>query len=267
MSVRVRAEETAANSGVFVCDTRAKMKTSVFNPGFIVAVGWYLAGALLSGSLTAQQSKPSAHGPAPVSNGLTIRTEGTLPATYPHAVYQVYLEAQGESVPPLHWKVGSGGLPPGMLLEDTGLLHGEPTQAGEYHFAISVTDSGKPQQAVQKEFVLKVVAAMTLVWKTPAHVAGNRIEGSVEVSNTTAEDIDLTFVALAVAENGRATAIGYQHFTLQPATTGLKIAFGETLPHGGYVVHVDAVGEVAKRNVIYRQRLQTPSALQVMVGP
>ena len=33
----------------------------------------------------------------------------------------------------------------------------------------------------------------------------NRIEGSGEVSNTTAEDMDLTFDVKAVAENGRAT--------------------------------------------------------------
>jgi len=47
----------------------------------------------------------------------------------------------------------------------------------------------------------------------------------------------------------------------------MELPFGETLPRGGYVVHVDAIGEVAARNVIHRQRLQTPAALQVAVGP
>jgi hypothetical protein len=96
-------------------------------------------------------------------------------------------------------------------------------------------------------------------------VNSNRIEGSVEVSNTTPDPIDLTFVVLAVAENGRATAIGYQRFVL--ARTGSKeLPFGDTLPRGTYVVHVDAVGEVATRNLIYRERLQTPG-MQVLVGP
>jgi hypothetical protein len=98
-------------------------------------------------------------------------------------------------------------------------------------------------------------------------VAGNRIEGSVEVSNATPEDIDLTFDVKAVAENGRAAEIGYQHFPLKRGTLGMALPFGETLPFGAYIVNVNVVGEVAKRNAIYRQQLQTPKPLQVTVGP
>lgn len=72
---------------------------------------------------------------------------------------------------------------------------------------------------------------------------------------------------MAIAANGRATAIGYQHFVLVRGTIGKELPFGETLPHGAYVVNVDAVGEVAAKNLIYRERMQTPSALQVTVGP
>jgi hypothetical protein len=106
-----------------------------------------------------------------------------------------------------------------------------------------------------------------LNWKNPARVNGNRIEGSAEVSNSTPDDIDLTFIVMAVPPNGRATAIGYQHFLLRRGTLSKELPFGETLPHGGYVIHVDAVGEVAAKNVIYRDRLQTQSPLQVTVGP
>jgi hypothetical protein len=98
-------------------------------------------------------------------------------------------------------------------------------------------------------------------------VNGNRIEGSAQVANTTPDDVDLTFYVLAVAANGRATAIGYQHFVLKRGTMEMELPFGETLPHGGYVVHVDAVGEVAAKNVIYREYLETPGPLQVTVGP
>jgi hypothetical protein len=45
------------------------------------------------------------------------------------------------------------------------------------------------------------------------------------------------------------------------------LPFGESLPHGAYVVYVNVNGEVAKRNAIYKQRMQTPAALQVVVGP
>jgi hypothetical protein len=213
-----------------------------------------------------QTSDPQADVPQNEDNGLTILpTE--LPDTYPHGPYHVLFYPRGNYVPVLHWKLKSGALPPGIKLEDNGLLHGEAERAGEFQFVVSVKDGGQPQQAVQKAFTIKVVEAITLAWKNPAHVAGNRIEGSVEVSNTTVDDIDLTFDVKAVAENGRATEIGYQHFPLKRGTTAMVLPFGETLPHGAYIVNVNVVGEVAKRNAIYRQQLQTPKPLQVTVGP
>jgi hypothetical protein len=199
-------------------------------------------------------------------NALTIETEAKLPDTFPKAPYEVRLSAHG-GVPVLHWRFEKGMLPPGMKIEDDGLLHGTADRTGEFQFTATVTDGGKPQQSVQKQFLIRVRSAMTLNWKVPAHVTGNRITGSVEVSNTTPDDIDLTFVVMAVAGNGRATAIGYQRFSLPKGTQAKELPFGETLPHGGYVVHVDAVGEVAPKNLIYRERMQTPAPLQVTVGP
>jgi hypothetical protein len=198
--------------------------------------------------------------------GLVIEP-AELPATYPLGTFQVNLRVRGNYVPPLRWRVESGALPPGIKLEDNGVLHGEAERAGEFQFVVAVRDSNNPQQAVQKKFVIKVEEGIKLAWKVPAHVTGNRIDGSVEVSNTTADDMDLTFDVKAVAEDGRATEIGYQHFPLKKGTIGMALPFGETLPHGAYMVYVNLVGEVARRNAIYRQRMQTPAALQVVVGP
>ncbi|MGO9169093.1 MAG: hypothetical protein ACLP56_19660, partial [Candidatus Sulfotelmatobacter sp.] len=199
-------------------------------------------------------------------DGLVIEpTE--MPQTYPHGPYQVVFHARGDYVPVLHWRVESGALPPGIKLEDNGVLHGEAERAGEFQFVVSVKDGGQPQQAVQRGFTIKVVEAITLAWKVPAHVNVSRIEGSVEVSNTTADDIDLTFDVKAVAENGRATEIGYQHFALKKGTVAMALPFGETLPHGAYVVYVNVNGEVARRNTIYTERMQTPGPLQVVPGP
>jgi len=190
-----------------------------------------------------------------------------LPGTYPHGTYQVNFHAHGKYVPTLHWRVESGTLPTGMQLEDDGLLHGEAVRAGEFQFVIVVRDGGQPQQAVHKGFSIKVVEGITVAWKVPAHVTENRIDGSVEVINATADNIDLTFEVKAVNENGRATEIGYQHFPLKRGTTGIVLPFGETLPHGDYTVYVDVNGEIAKHNAIYKQQLKTPAALQVVVGP
>ena len=201
----------------------------------------------------------------PSESGLLIESDSDLPDTYPQASYEFTFRAR-HGVPPLHWKLEKGVLPPGLKLEDNGVLHGQPQRVGEFQFTVSVADSGQPVEAVQKSFVLRVRSALTVIWKTPAHVNGRRIEGTVYVSNTTPDDVDLTFVVLAMATNGRATAIGYQHFVLPRATQNKELPFGDTLPQGTYVVHVDAVGEVAAKKLIYRDRLQSQS-LPVMMGP
>jgi hypothetical protein len=190
-----------------------------------------------------------------------------LPATYLHGPYQVNFHAGGNYVPVLQWRVESGTLPPGIRLEESGLLHGEAERAGEFQFVVLVRDGGNPRQAIHKPFFIKVVDGITVAWKDPAHVTGNRIDGSVEVSNSTADDIDLTFDVKAVNENGRATEIGYQHFPLKRGTIGMALPFGETLPHGSYTVYVDVNGEIAKRNAIYKEQMKTPAVLQVVAGP
>lgn len=233
----------------------------------VLATAIGIVGCQLDLASAADPADIQADGPAAQSEaGLIIEGDRELPEGFPHRHYEFRFHARnGVSV--LHWKVEKGELPAGMKLDDTGLLFGEPERPGEYQFTVSVTDGGNAQTAVQKGFLLRVVSGIILNWKIPAHVTGNRIEGSAQVSNVTPDDIDLTFVVMAVAGNGRATAIGYQHFVLKRSTMAMELPFGETLPHGGYVVHVDAVGEVAPRNLIYRERMQTPGPLQVAVSP
>ncbi len=226
----------------------------------------FAAASVVSAPSEEQQTETQTAPPAPQENQLIIQNDSELPASYPRAIYQVRLFAVG-GVPPQHWQLEKGALPPGIKLEDDGLLHGTAERTGEFQFTASVRDSGKPQQAVEKQFVIRVRSGFSLNWKSLAHVSGNRIEGSVEVSNNTPDDIDLTFIVLAVAGDGRATAIGYQRFPLRKGTNSKELPFGETLPRGGYVVHVDAGGEVAPKNLIYRERMETPERLQVTVGP
>lgn len=205
-------------------------------------------------------------GSAQEQSGLVIENDTDLPDTYPHANYQLRFQVRGHGGG-MHWHLEKGAIPPGLKLEEDGLLHGQPERTGEFQFTLSVWEAGRRDEAVQKGFTLRVRSALMLNWKNYAQVRGNRIDGSAEVTNTTADDIDLTFIVVALPPNGRAVAIGYQHFVLQRGMTNKELPFGDTLPHGGYVVRVDAIGEVAAKNVIYREYLQTPSALQVTVGP
>src|SRR5579863_5288198 len=209
---------------------------------------------------------PNPQTEAAADNSLVIENPSELPDAYPHARYELRFLAHG-GAPPYHWRQENGALPPGLRLEDDGLLHGAPERSGEFQFTVSVTDGGKPQQAVQKRYVIRVRSALSINWKSPAHVNGNRIEGTVDVSNTTVDDMDLTFEVKAVAENGRATEIGYQHFLLKSGTIQMTLPFGETLPRGAYMIYVDVNGEVAKWNAIYKESMRTPGPLQVAVGP
>ena len=240
--------------------------SAILRTALLCVSGFILAASPVAAAGQQKQAHPPVQ--AEGENEITIESASQLPDTYPYANYQFFLRSHG-GVGQLRWSIerapDKGALPPGIKLDDNGRLYGEPQRAGEFRFTLDVRDSS--HSAVHKEFTLRVLSALSLNWKTEAHVNGSRIEGTAEVSNTTPDDIDLTFIVLAVPPNGRAVAIGYQHFPLKRGTVNMELPFGETLPHGSYVVHVDAIGEVASRNVIHRERLQTSGPLQVAVGP
>lgn len=189
-----------------------------------------------------------------------------LPAIEVGVEFHAFLHATG-GVPPYLWSVAGGDLPDGVTLTPEGLLSGRPTQPGAFDVTLKIEDSGRPAHTINKELHAAVTASLLLEWLHYPKVQDNRIDGSVIVSNGTHDAFDLTVIVVAVADNGRATAIGYEHFPLKPGTTNFEIPFGNTLPNGPYVIHADAIAEIPQRRAILRQRLQTPQALQVMVGP
>lgn len=196
---------------------------------------------------------------------LTIKSEPNLKA-FLHEPYHHQLDAQG-GIAPYVWKLAAGSLPRGISLDPSGALDGSPTQIGDFHFVLTVSDSARPPHERNHEFVLHVLEPLLVQWSNPARVSGQRIEGSIKVSNPTNKDVDLTAIVLAVNEIGRATALGYQHFTLRRDTIDLEIPFGGNLPRGAYEVNVDVVAENTESNTIRRARLVTPQRLQVAQGP
>jgi len=189
-----------------------------------------------------------------------------LPAIDAGVEFHMLLHATG-GVPPYVWSVASGDLPDGVTLTPEGLLSGRAAKPGTSTFTLKVEDSGRPAHTITKDFRAVVAAPMLLEWLHPPKVHDNRIDGVVQVSNGSADTFDLTVIIVAVADNGRATAIGYEHFPLKPGATNVQIPFGNTLPYGGYVIHADAIAEIPTRKAILRQRLQTPQPLQVIQGP
>jgi hypothetical protein len=182
------------------------------------------------------------------------------------AEFHVLLHATGGAAPYV-WRVASGDLPEGITLRPEGLLSGRPAKTGTFSVTLQVQDSNRPAHTINKEFKIAVVSSLLLEWQEAPKVHDNRIDGSLKVSNSSTDSFDLTVIIVAVAQDGRATAIGYQHFPLKPGSKNIQIPFGNTLPYGAYVVHADAIAEIAERNSILRRRLQTPQALPILQGP
>ena len=187
----------------------------------------------------------------------------TLPDGAPGEQYDVSLRAQG-GTEPLQWEIAKGSLPAGLKLSD-GRIVGEPTVPGESKLTLRVTDSAKPPRTAERDFTLRIRAALEVRWEEQPTVIDGEIHGAVTVTNGLKDPYDLTLIIVGVNEVGKAFALGYQHWKIMPRSEMRTIKFGEgdKLPRGSYVVHVDAVGEDTVKGKIYRSRLQTPMAVPI----
>jgi hypothetical protein len=83
----------------------------------------------------------------------------TLPQGVVGAPYSGTFSVAG-GVSPYIWNVASGQLPPGLSVEaSTGIISGTPTSAGNYSFAIKVTDSSSLVQSATTTVSLPVITA------------------------------------------------------------------------------------------------------------
>jgi hypothetical protein len=184
-------------------------------------------------------------------------TTKELPAADLWNPYSFRLETN-EGTENLNWRIAGGSLAHNLQLREHGTIEGVVNELGTFDLTVVAVDrdgvSTKP-----KRFTLQVEPALKAEWLKKSQVNGSRIEGSIKVSNTTGRDFDLTFDVLAVNEIGRATAIGYQHFTLQKNTRDMELPFGDTLAPGSYVVNVDVVAEEPDSKMIFRARMAAPN--------
>ena len=190
--------------------------------------------------------------------------EDTLPVMEAGVPAHIVLHAHG-GVLPYRWSVAEGQLPEGLSLTREGVIEGRAVKAGDLKVTVAVEDAANSR--IVKELRALIQGSLVFSWLRPPQVRGDRVEGAVQLSNGTKDDFDLTFIVVAVAENGRATVLGYQHFTLRAGTNDFAIPFGQSLAHGSYGVHADAVAEIAAKNQILKRMLETPAPLPVTQGP
>ena len=181
----------------------------------------------------------------------------SLPNGEAGIAYQATLEARG-GVNPYTWQLAQGShLPPGLRLRPhKGLITGTPSVPGEYRFTLTLSDVNAPPGHAQRDFTLVVVAGLTVDWKRSPKVNGTSIAGSVIVANHTDQPANLTVIVVAVNQIGRATSLGYQHFTIQPQAQQ-EIPFGATPGPGNYQVRADAVAYFTIGKVTLRAHKQT----------
>jgi hypothetical protein len=193
--------------------------------------------------------------PAPTADSISITTKG-LPKALLWDPYIARLQASG-GVEPYHFRLIDNSLPGSLRLSDEGIISGGLSEPGEFQFTVLLRDNSNPAKQTKQRFTLKTETPLIADWLHKAQVNGQRIDGSIKVSNRSGRDFDLTFIVLAVNDIGRATAIGYQHFPLKKNTRDMEIPFGENLSPGNYAVNVDVVGEEPQSNRIFRARLVT----------
>src|SRR3984885_6838344 len=144
-------------------------------------------------------------GVAVAETPLTI-VDDSLPSMSAGEQFNFTFHAAG-GAPPYLWSV-DGKLPDGLSMSHQGVLSGRPAKSGPLTIVVVVADASRPAHTVQKSFQTAVVGSLVLEWLDAPKVNNDRIDGSVEVSNGSKDEFDLTVIVVAVAENGRATAIG-----------------------------------------------------------
>ncbi|ETR70663.1 MAG: hypothetical protein OMM_03079 [Candidatus Magnetoglobus multicellularis str. Araruama] len=68
--------------------------------------------------------------------------------------------------PPYQWKLDSGTLPPGLVLQETvnnAMIEGTPTSEGTFTFVIAATDAGTPVNHYTREFTIEIYAGLRII--------------------------------------------------------------------------------------------------------
>jgi len=81
------------------------------------------------------------------ARGPSAPTVAIAPLTLPDGAagveYDASLTVTG-GTPPYTWSITSGAMPNGITLDNDGKMAGSPTEAGQFHFTVGVTDGGSP---------------------------------------------------------------------------------------------------------------------------
>ena len=97
---------------------------------------------LLAGAAHAQTPPPASSSATRPTAPKPVAISGSLPAgLMERESFETPLRVTG-ATPPVTWSIVAGSLPDGVRLHSrTGLLHGTPTNRGEYRFTVQARDA------------------------------------------------------------------------------------------------------------------------------
>src|SRR5581483_9364689 len=180
--------------------------------------------------------------------GLAITTT-SLAAGANESSYNAALSATG-GTPSYTWSIGSGSLPPGLILSSVGVISGTPTTTGSFAFTVAVKDSGSPVQttSVQESLVIgaaglsvtttslaagangsSYIAALSATGGTPGYTwsigsgslpAGLTMSSGGVISGTPTATGTSTFT-IVVKDSGSQTASAQESITVSPAVLAI----------------------------------------------
>ncbi len=110
---------------------------------------------------------------------LAIATSSPLPPGTLNAPYSASLAATGGTPPYSKWTTTSGSIPPGLAVNPTGVLSGEPKTASTFSFTVQVVDSAGASAAASLRLT---VNAATLGIATAAVLPGGQVNTEYSLS-------------------------------------------------------------------------------------
>ena len=125
----------------------------------------------------------SLHGAfAKLSGQMSITSETLSTATYQEN-YQAVLVAVG-GTEPYKWMLRDGWLPPGMKLQEDGVLSGAPAAPGEFTFTVQASDGSQPVRTVSKLLKLRVSSQGPAIITSNSELPWGRVGADYQVKFT-----------------------------------------------------------------------------------
>jgi len=181
-----------------------------------------------------------------------------LPPPQIGAEYKAEIRVIGGK-PPYQWTILQQALPSGLTLDNARrIIFGTPQSDAQFSVLIQVSDSSEPPLTITKLLVSNPGPLLAIRWTDRPHISLDHMAGAVRVKNGSKDNVDLTVIVVAVNEYGKAFALRYERLALPRGAETPDLKFDLSLPLGQYTLHADAVGEVAAKNAIYRDRRELP---------